>query len=187
MPRREKTIMESIVKFKIQHLQAAVALVIASLQPQPKAVACQPTIVERVYEMGAKINKTDISDLTAALNDVAEDLRLSRVELARYADSDFDAAAKLAMKISSQTIHVAGIAESFILMLPEKDIILAYDKTSVEFAFVKAIKMLSLATKNYLSLIDQLTRKTTPRDSGADFVAMQHLLETGNKATSRWL
>ncbi|MEB6381116.1 hypothetical protein MXM41_19630 [Leclercia adecarboxylata] len=175
------------MKFKIQHLQAAVALVITSLQPQPKAVACQPTIVERVYEMGAKVNKTDISDLTAALNEVADDLRSSRAELARYADSDFNAAAKIAMEISSQTIHVAGIAESFVLMLPEKEIIMAYDKASVEFAFVKAIKMVSLATKNYLSLIDQITRKTSPRESGADFVAMQHLLETGNKAASRWM
>ncbi len=51
-------IMESVVvKFKIQHLQAAVALVLASFQPQPKAVACQPTIVERVYEMGSESTK----------------------------------------------------------------------------------------------------------------------------------
>jgi hypothetical protein len=64
-------------------LQAAVALVLASFQPQPKAVACQPTIVERVYEMGSRVNKTDISELTVALNDVAEELRSSRIELAR--------------------------------------------------------------------------------------------------------
>lgn len=41
--------MESVVKFKILHLQAAVALVLASFHPQPEAVVCQPTIVERVY------------------------------------------------------------------------------------------------------------------------------------------
>jgi hypothetical protein len=115
-------IMESVVvKFKIQHLQAAVALVLASFQPQPKAVACQPTIVERVYEMGSRVNKTDISELTVALNDVAEELRSSRIELARYADSDFSGAIKVASDIRNHTIHVAGIAESFVLMLPEKN------------------------------------------------------------------
>ncbi|MGS4577509.1 hypothetical protein ACKURX_23915 [Enterobacter roggenkampii] len=108
------------MKFKIQHLQAAVALVLASFQPQPKAVACQPTIVERVYEMGSRVNKTDISELTVALNDVAEELRSSRIELARYADSDFAGAIKVASDIRNHTIHVAGIAESFVLMLPEK-------------------------------------------------------------------
>lgn len=112
--------MEPVVKFKIQHLQAAVALVLASFQPQPKAVACQPTIVERVYEMGSRVNKTDISELTVALNDVAEELRSSRIELARYADSDFSGAIKVASDIRNHTIHVAGIAESFVLMLPEK-------------------------------------------------------------------
>jgi hypothetical protein len=143
-------IMESVVvKFKIQHLQAAVALVLASFQPQPKAVACQPTIVERVYEMGSRVNKTDISELTVALNDVAEELRSSRIELARYADSDFSGAIKVASDIRNHTIHVAGIAESFVLMLPEK-IVQSYDRNSVEFAFFKAIKMVSLATKTTL-------------------------------------
>ncbi|MGX5057056.1 hypothetical protein ACWKX9_26020 [Enterobacter asburiae] len=87
------------MKFKIQHLQAAVALVLASFQPQPKAVACQPTIVERVYEMGSRVNKTDISELTVALNDVAKELRSSRIELARYADNDFSGAIKVANDI----------------------------------------------------------------------------------------
>ncbi len=176
--------MESIVK--IHHLQAAVALVIASLQPQPKAVACQPMIVERVYEMGARVNKRDIKELTEALNHVAEELRSGRAELARYADSDFDAATTAAEGIKSQAIHVAGIAESFVLMLPEKEIILSYDKDSVEFAFVKAIKMLSFATKNYLNLIDQVTRTTEVRESGVDFAAMRQLLMTGNKAAAKW-
>lgn len=178
--------MESIVKFKIQHLQAAVALVLASIQPQPKAVACQPTIVERVYEMGARVNKTDISDLTAALNELAKELRSSRAELARYADTDFFAAIKVAEEIKNQTIHVAGIAESFVLMLPEKDVIMSYDKNTVEFAFFKAIKMVSIATKNYLNLIDQITRTSVVRDSGVNLLAMNHLLETGNKAAAKW-
>jgi len=81
---------------------------------------------------------------------------------------------------------VAGIAESFVLMLPEKEIILSYDKDSVEFAFVKAIKMLSFATKNYLNLIDQVTRTTEVRESGVDFAAMRQLLMTGNKAAAKW-
>lgn len=176
--------MESIVK--IHHLQAAVALVIASLQPQPKAVACQPMIVERVYEMGARVNKRDIKELAEALNQVAEELRSGRAELARYADSDVDAATTVAEEIKSQAIHVAGIAESFVLMLPEKEIVLSYDKDSVEFAFVKAIKMLSIATKNYLNLIDQVTRTTEVRESGVDFAAMRQLLMTGNKAAVKW-
>lgn len=181
------TIMESMVKFKIQQLQAAVALVLASIQQQPEAVACQPTIVERVYEMGTRVNKTDIKDLTAALNTLAEDLRASRTELAHYADEDFAGAVRTARDIQSQTIHVAGIAESFVLMLPEKDVITSYDKNSVEFAFVKAIKMVSIATKSYLNLIDQLTRITDARNSGVDLLAMNHLLETGNKAAAKWL
>jgi hypothetical protein len=180
------TIMESIVKFKIQHLQAAVALVLASIQPQPNAVACQPTIVERVYEMGTRVNKTDIKDLTAALNTLAAELRDSRTELSRYADSDFEGAISTAREIRSQTIHVAGIAESFVLMLPEKDIISSFDRKSVEFAFVKAIKMVSIATKSYLSLIDQLTRTTDVRDSGVDLQAINHLLDTGNGAAAKW-
>ncbi|MCZ4061104.1 hypothetical protein O3W44_21420 [Pantoea sp. LMR881] len=174
------------MKFKIQHLQAAVALVLASIQPQPKAVACQPTIVERVFEMGARVNKTDIEDLTAALNALAGDLRDSRVELSRYADNDFEGAVKTAKEIQSQTVHVAGIAESFVLMLPEKDIIMSYDKHTVEFAFVRAIKMVSIATKNYLSLIDQLIRTTDVRDSDVSFSGMNHLLDTGNKAAAKW-
>ncbi|WP_254711468.1 hypothetical protein [Pantoea cypripedii] len=174
------------MKFKIQHLQAAVALVLASFQPQPKAVVCQPTIVGRVYEMGTKVNKTDIKELTAALNVLAEELRDSRTELSHYADNDFGGAVRTAEEIKSQTIHVAGIAESFVLMLPEKDVIMSYDKNSVEFAFVKAIKMVSIATKNYLSLIDQLTRTTDVRDSGVNLLAMNHLLETGNKAAAKW-
>lgn len=179
-------IMESVVKFTIQQLQAAVALVLASLQPQPIAVACQPTIVERVHEMGARVNKTDISDLTAALNALAEELRSSRIKLIRYADRDFSGAIKVANDIRNQTIHVAGIAESFVLMLPEKNIVQAYDKNSVEFAFFKAIKMVSIATKNYLSLIDQLTRTTEVRDSGINLSAMNHLLESGNRAAAKW-
>ena len=179
-------IMEPVVKFKIQHLQAAVALVLASFQPQPKAVACQPTIVERVYEMGSRVNKTDISELTVALNDVAEELRSSRIELARYADSDFAGAIKVASDIRNHTIHVAGIAESFVLMLPEKNIIQSYDRNSVEFAFFKAIKMVSLATKNYLSLIDQITRTSEVRDSGINLQAINHLLDSGNRAAAKW-
>ncbi|WP_312241764.1 hypothetical protein [Pantoea sp.] len=174
------------MKFKIQHLQAAVALVLTSFQPQPKAVACQPEIVERVYEMGARINKTDIKDLTAALNTLAEELRDSRAELSHYADNDFEGAVRTAKEIQSQTVHVAGIAESFVLMLPEKDVIVSYDKNSVEFGFVKAIKMVSIATRNYLSLIDQLTRPTDARDSGVNLLAMNHLLDTGNKAAVKW-
>ncbi|WP_416414358.1 hypothetical protein [Pantoea sp. App145] len=174
------------MKFKIQHLQAAVALVLASFQPQPNAATCQPTIVERVYEMGARVNKTDIKELTAALNSLAGELRGSRAELSHYADNDFEGAVRTAKEIRSQTIHVAGIAESFVLMLPEKEIIMSYDKNSVEFAFVKAIKMVSIATKSYLSLIDQLTRTTDVRDSGVNFIAMNHLLNTGNKAADTW-
>lgn len=174
------------MKFKIQHLQAAVALVLASFQPQPKAVACKPAIVERVYEMGARVNKTDIKDLTAALHTLAEELHDSRAELSRYADNNFEGAVITAKEIKSQTIHVAGIAESFVLMLPEKDIIMSYDKNSVEFTFFKAIKMVSIATKNYLSLIDQLTRTTDTRDSGVDLSAMNHLLGTGNLAAAKW-
>ncbi len=105
---------------EIQHLQAAVALVLDSFQPQPEAVAFQPTIVEQVYEMGSRVNKTDISEFSVALNDVAEELRSSRFELARYADSDFSGAVKVASDIRNHTIHVAGIAESFVLMPPEK-------------------------------------------------------------------
>ena len=178
--------MESVVKFKIQHLQAAVALVLASIQPQPKAVACQPTIVERVFEMGARVNKTDIEDLTVVLNALASELRESRVELSRYADNDFEGAVKTAKGIQSQTVHVAGIAESFVLMLPEKDIILSYDKDSAEFAFVKVIKMVSIATKNYLGLIDQLIRTTDVRNSDVSLLAMNHLLDSGNKAAAKW-
>lgn len=174
------------MKFRIQHLQAAVALVLASIQPQSKAVAWQPTIVERVYEMGARVNKTDIRDLTAALNAVAEELRSSRIELARYADSDFSGAIKVANDIRNQTIHVAGIAESFVLMLPEKEILQSYDNNSVESAFFKAIKMVSIATKNYLSLIDQITRTTEVRDSGINLSGINHLLDSGNRAAAKW-
>lgn len=178
--------MESVVKFKIQHLQAAVALVLASIQPQPRAVACQPTIVERVYEMGTRVNQTDIIELTAALNTVAEELRSSRTELVRYADSDFSGAVKLANDIRNQTIHVAGIAESFVLMLPEKEIVQAYDKNSVEFAFFKAIKMVSIATRHYLTLIEQITRTTEVRESGINLSAMNHLMDSGNRAAAKW-
>lgn len=146
------------MKFKIQHFQAAVALVLASFQPQPKAVACQLTIVERVYEMGSTVNKTDVSELTVALNDLAKELRSSRIELAWYADGDFSGAIKVANEIRNHTIHVAGIAESFVLMLPEKNIIQPYERNSVEFEFFRAIKMVSIETKNYLGLIDQITR-----------------------------
>lgn len=178
--------MESVVKFKIQHLQAAVALVLASIQPQPKAVACQPTIVARVFKMGARVNKTDIEDLTVVLNALAGKLRNSRVKLSRYADNDFEGAVKTATKIQSQTVHVAGIAESFVLMLPEKDVIISYDKDTAEFAFGKAIKMASIETKNYLGLIDQLIRITDVRDSDVSLLAMNHLLESGNKAAAKW-
>ena len=81
--------MASVMEFKIQHLQAAVALVLASFQPQPKAVACQPAIVERVYEMAARVNKTDIKKLTAAFNTLAGGLRDSRAALFHYAGNDF--------------------------------------------------------------------------------------------------
>nr|WP_244989273.1 hypothetical protein [Pantoea cypripedii] len=178
--------MESVVKFKIQHLQAAVALVLASFQPQPNAATCQPAIVGRVYEMGARVSKTDIKELTAALSSLAGELRGSRAELSHYADNDFEGAVRTAMEIRSQIIHVAGIAESFVLMLPEKEIIMSYDKNSIELAFVKAIKVVSIATKSYLSLIDQLTRTTDVRDSGVNLIAMKHLLSTGNKAADTW-
>ena len=71
-------------------------------------------------------------------------------------------------------------------MLPEKDVIMSYDKNTVEFAFFKAIKMVSIATKNYLNLIDQITRTSVVRDSGVNLLAMNHLLETGNKAAAKW-
>jgi hypothetical protein len=109
-------IMEPVVKFKIQHLQAAVALVLASFQPQPKAVACQP--IERVKWAPDQQNRYQRAH---CCNDVAEELRSSRIELARYADSDFAGAIKVASDIRNHTIHVAGIAESFVLMLPEKN------------------------------------------------------------------
>ncbi|EBH1886496.1 hypothetical protein FKD80_19310 [Salmonella enterica] len=179
-------IMEPAVKFKIQHLQAAVALVLASFQPQPKSVACQPSIVERVYEMGSTVNKSDVSELTVALNDVAKELRSSRIELTRYADSDFSGAIKVANEIRNHTIHVAGIAESFVLMLPEKNIIQSYERNSVEFGFFRAIKMVSIEIKNYLSLIDQITRTTEVRDSSINLSAMNHLLDSGNRAAAKW-
>lgn len=174
------------MRFKIQYLQAAVALVLASLQPQPETVVSQPMIVERVYKMGTKVNKSDISELTAALNDAAEELRHSRAELDRYAESDFNAASKLARELQSQTVYIAGLAESFILMLPEKEIIMSYDKNSTEFAFIKSIKMIGIAAKNYLNTINQLIHKTDVRESGIDTDAIQHLLEAGNKA-AKWL
>ncbi|WP_438359719.1 hypothetical protein [Enterobacter hormaechei] len=90
-------------------------LVIGSFQPQPEAVACQPTIIERVYEIGSTVNKTDVSELTAALNDVAEELRSSRIELARHAESDFTGAVSVASNIRNHSIPVAGISESFVL------------------------------------------------------------------------
>ncbi|EPC3750179.1 hypothetical protein SOQ49_004655, partial [Escherichia coli] len=74
----------------------------------------------------------------------------------------------------------------FVLMLPEKNIIQSYDRNSVEFAFFKAIKMVSLATKNYLSLIDQITRTTEVRDSGINLSAMNHLLDSGDRAAAKW-
>ena len=64
----------------------------------------------------------------------------------------------MANEIRNHTIHVAGIAESFVLMLPERNIIQSYERNSVEFAFFRAIKMVSIETKNYLGLIDQITR-----------------------------
>lgn len=42
--------------------------------------------------------------------------------------------------------------------------------------------MVSLATKNYLSLIDQITRTTEVGDSGINLAAMNHLLDSGNRA-----
>ena len=63
---------------------------------------------------------------------------------------------------------------------------MSHDKNSVEFAFVKAIKMVSIATKNHLSLIDQLIRKTNVRDANINLFAMNHLLDTGNKAATKW-
>ena len=136
--------------------------------------------------MGYRVNKSDISVLTVALNDVAEELRSSRIELARYADSDLPGAVKVASDIRNHNIHVAGIAESFVLMLPEKNIVQSYDRNSVEFAFFKAIKMVSLATKNYLNLIDQITRTTEVRDSSINLSAMNHLLNSGNRAAAKW-
>jgi hypothetical protein len=41
--------------------------------------------------------------------------------------------------------------------------------------------------KNYLSLIDQLTRETEVRDSGINTVAVAHLAKTGEEATRKWL
>ncbi|WP_241493792.1 hypothetical protein [Enterobacter cancerogenus] len=76
--------------------------------------------------MGSTVNKTDVSELTVALNNVARELRSSRIELARYADSDFSGTIKVANEIRNLTIYVAGIAESFVLMLPEKNIIQSY-------------------------------------------------------------
>ncbi|ECT4982724.1 hypothetical protein Q1102_00020, partial [Salmonella enterica subsp. enterica serovar Senftenberg] len=67
-----------------------------------------------------------------------------------------------------------------------KKIVQSYDRNSVEFAFFKAIKMVSLATKNYLSLIDQITRTTEVRDSGINLSAMNHLLDSGNRAAAKW-
>lgn len=175
------------MKLNIQRLQAAVALVIASLQPQPKAVACQPLIVEKVYEMGTRVNKTDVRELTEALNTVAAEIRESRTELELCADKDFYAALTLAADIKNRVIHLAGITQSFVLMLPEKEVIMSYAKDSAEFLFLRAVKMLNVAAKNYLSLIEQLMRKTGTRESGIDINAMRHLLETGNKAASKWL
>lgn len=63
-------------------------------------------------------------------------------------------------------------------MLPEKNIVQSYDRNSVESAFFKAIKIVSIATKNYLSLIDQITRTTEVRDSGINLSAMNHLLDS---------
>lgn len=70
--------------------------------------------------MCSRVNKTDISELTVALNDVAEELRSSRTELARFADSNLSGAIKAVSDIRNHTIHIAGIAESLVLMLPEK-------------------------------------------------------------------
>ncbi|MEI2265883.1 hypothetical protein [Erwinia sp. CGal63] len=175
------------MKLNIQHLQAAVALVIASLQPQAEAVVRQPMIVEKVYEMGMKVNKTDIRDLTTALSIMATEIRESRAELARCADENWCAAVTLAQEIKNKVVHLTGIAESFVLMLPEKAVMTAWEKTSVEFMFVKAIKMVSIAAKNYLSLIEQLERKTDVRHSDVDVNAMRHLLNTGNRAAGKWL
>ncbi|WP_411512068.1 hypothetical protein QM042_02485 [Escherichia coli] len=46
--------------------------------------------------MGARVNKTDISDLTAALDELPRELRSSRAELARYNGTNFFAAIKVA-------------------------------------------------------------------------------------------
>lgn len=46
--------------------------------------------------------------------------------------------------------------------------------------------MVSLATKNYLSLIDQITRTTEVRDSVINLSAMNHLLDSGNRAAAKW-
>lgn len=54
------------------------------------------------------------------------------------------------------------------------------------FAFVKAIKMISIATKGDLTLIDKLTRTTDARDSGVNLSAINHLPDTGNKAAVEW-
>ncbi len=41
--------------------------------------------------------------------------------------------------------------------------------------------------KNYLSLIDQLTRETDVRESGINTAAMVHLARTGEEAAAKWL
>lgn len=46
--------------------------------------------------------------------------------------------------------------------------------------------MVSIATKNYLSLIDQITRTSEVRDSGINLQAINHLLDSGNRAAAKW-
>ncbi|WP_213793525.1 hypothetical protein [Klebsiella aerogenes] len=175
------------MKFNIQYLHAAVVLVLAGIQPQPKAAECQPLIVEKVTQMGATFNHKDILEVTIALNDLVRQLRDARMQLSNFASANLEKAIVVSETTKNDAAHMAALTDSLVVMLPEKRIILSYSKNSPEFMLFKAVKQMDNEAKNYISLIEQLTHKTEVRDSGINSAAVAHLAKTGEEAARKWL
>lgn len=175
------------MKLNMRYLQAAVALALASFQPQPEAVERQPGFVEKVYQMGARVNQTDLLELAAAVDSLVSDARQGRMSVQNYYEQNPQIATELALSLREQATEFAGSAESLVLMLPPKEVINALDKNSAELQLIKAIKMAQIEGKKLVSLIDQLTRETEVRQTDVDRIAMAHLLASGNQAAAKWL
>lgn len=175
------------MKFNIQYLHAAVVMVLSSLQPQAKAAECKPLIVEKVTQMGASFNHKDVLEVTIALNDIIRQVRDVRMQLSNFASENLEDAIAVSEATKNDAVQMAALTGSLTMMLPEKHVIQGYPKNSPEFMLFRAVKQMDNEAKNYLSLIDQLTRETDVRESGINTAAMVHLARTGEEAAAKWL